>query len=275
LGLVRTGAGDPSVGDDGRVRGVLEDELARLSGADAFTALGLAAGAPPHEVRASFLALVKRYHPTRYARRPRDVVRLANEVFFRLKAAYEAASEQSSEPAPAGRRRMNRRSERLEQISPPSRPKLDVDTALARRRRLRSYPVLPATGTPQTVETITPEEMAERVRRLEEERSARCEAAAGELRAGRLEKAREAFRALLAELPGDKRVRAYLHYTLGREHQAAGRDELARGEYERALALEPRFEPAQKSMAVLAGGADDNGREEERGGGLLSRWFRR
>ena len=272
---MRTGAGDPSVGDDGRVRGVLEEELARLSGADAFTALGLAASAPPREVRARFLALVKLHHPTRYARRPREVVRLANEVFFRLKAAYDAACEQTSEPAPVGRRRMNRKSERLERMSPPSQPKLEVDAALARRRRLRSSPVLPATGTPQTPETITPEEMAERVRRLEEDRAARFEAAVGELRAGRLDKAREALRALLADTPGDKRVRAYLHYALGREHQAAGRDELARSEYERALAIEPRFEPAQRSMAVLGGEADDSQREDQRGGGLLSRWFRR
>lgn len=267
------GGDDPWVGDDGRVRGVLEEELARLSGADAFSALGLPAGAPPHELRARFLALVKRYHPTRYARRPREVVRLANEVFVRLKAAYEAAASEASGDPQLGRQ-VTRKSERLERMSPRSQPKLEVDAALARRRRLRSYPVLPATGTPQTIETVTPEQVAERVRQRDEERRARMQAAVGELRAGKLEKAREAFRALVAEAPTDKQARVHLHYALGREHHAAGRDELARSEYERALAIDPRFEPAHRSMSLLAAGEAETERDQERGG-LISRWFRR
>jgi tetratricopeptide (TPR) repeat protein len=285
LGEVGIEADGPWVGDDERVRGVLEAELARLSRVEGLSALGLKAGAPALEVRATFLELVKRYHPTRYARRPREVVRLANEVFLRIKAAYEEASE----PAAAGAdpqlgRRVTQKSERLERISPPSQPRLDVDAALARRRRLRSYPVLPGTGATQPVavtqpvtqpvETVTPDEMAARVRRREEERRARSNAAVAELRAGKLDKAREAFRALLAETPTDKQVRVYLHYTLGREHHAAGREDAARGEYERALSIDPAFEPAQKSLALIDGG---EGKEpgEERGGGLISRWFRR
>ncbi len=277
-------ADGPWVGDDERVRGVLEEELARLSRVEGLSALGLKAGAPVLEVRATFLDLVKRYHPTRYARRPREVVQLANEVFLRIKAAYEEACE----PAAAGAdpqlgRRVPPKSERLERISPPSQPRLDVDAALARRRRLRSYPVLPGTAASppvntqavtQPVETVTPDEMAARVRRREEERRARSNAAVADLRAGKLDKAREAFRALLAETPTDKQVRVYLHYTLGREHHAAGREDAARGEYERVLSIDPAFEPAQKSLALIAGG---EGKEpgEERGGGLISRWFRR
>jgi tetratricopeptide (TPR) repeat protein len=274
-------ADGPWVGDDERVRGVLEAELARLSRVDALSALGLAAGATPLEVRATFLELVKRYHPTRYARRPREVVRLANEVFLRLKAAYEGASEPATAAGDPLGRRVTQKSEKLERISPPSQPRLDVDAALARRRRLRSYPVLPGTGVTQpvtqvsqSIETVTPDEMAARVRRREEERRARSNAAVADLRAGKLDKAREAFRALLAETPTDKQVRVYLHYTLGREHHAAGREDAARGEYERALSIDPGFEPAQKSLALIEGG---EGKEqgEERSGGLISRWFRR
>lgn len=267
-------ADDPWVGDDGRVRGVLEDELNRLSRVDAFAALGVPNGASASEIRARFLDQTKRFHPTRYARRPPEVLKLANEVFLRLKAAYEATSRPASDSQTGTGRRVTKKSERLERLSPASQPKLDVDAALARRRRLRSYPVLPATGT-QPIETVTPEEMAERVRRREEERRQRFQAAVGDLRAGRLEKARETFRALLADTPTDKQARVFLHYTLGREHHAAGRDQLARGEYERALAIDSRFEPAQKSMSLLAAGEGDKEREEERAGSLISRWFRR
>lgn len=270
-------ADDPWVGDDAHVRGVLESELARLSRVDAHAALGLAVGAAPHEIRARFLELVKRYHPTRYARRPREVVRLANEVFLRLKAAYESAGEPAAADPQLGRR-VTQKSEKLERISPSSQPRLEVDAALARRRRLRSYPVLPGTGaaTPvgtQPVETVTPDEMAERVRKRDEERRSRFQAAVGDLRAGKLDRARESFRALLAETPTDKQVRVFLHYTLGREHHAAGRDDAARGEYERALAIDPAFEPAQKSMSLLAGGEGKEPGPER--GGLISRWFRR
>lgn len=270
-------ADDPWVGDDARVRGALEGELARLSSADAFAALGVAAGAPAQEIRGRFLDLVKRYHPTRYARRPREVVRLANEIFLKVKAAYETAVGEPSAGEPQLGRRVTRKSDRLERVSPPSQPKLDLDAALARRRRLRSYPVLPATGATQPrsqpVETVTPDEMAERVRRREEEKRKRFETAIGELRAGRLDKAREIFRGLLAETPTDKQVRTYLHYTIGREHHAGGREKAARSEYERALSIDARFEPALKSVAILDGG-DDKEPNEERGG-LISRWFRR
>lgn len=255
-------ADDPGVGSDERVRGLLERELARLTRGDAAAALGLPTGAGPQELRARYLELVKRYHPTRYARRPREVVKLANEVFVRIKAAYEEACDPRGRPGqpPPGR------GERASG----SHPRLEVDAALARRRRLRSYPVLPATGT-QPVDTVTPDEMAQRVKQRDEERRQRQEAALADLRAGRLEQAREGLRALVADSPTDKHARVLLHYTLGREHHAAGRTESARGEYERALSIDPRFEPAQRSLALLEPGRDP---DQERGG-LLSRWFRR
>jgi len=259
-------ADDPGVGSDERVRQRLERELGRLKAADPLGALELPASAAVQDVRARYLELVKRYHPTRYARRPREVVRLANEVFLKLKAAYEAITEPTASDPPLGRR-VSQKGERLERVSPPSQPKLAVDAALARRRRLRSYPVLPS------VDTVRPEEMADRVRRREEDRRQRLLAAIGELRAGRLNEAREILRALLAETPTDSEVRTYLNYTLGREHHAAGRNQAARSEYQRALAIDPGFEPALKSLAILDGGEDKEEGEER--GGLISRWFRR
>jgi hypothetical protein len=47
---------------------------------------------PPHAsgdaVRAAFLAMAKRYHPTRFAREPAEVVDLATEIFLAIRKAY-------------------------------------------------------------------------------------------------------------------------------------------------------------------------------------------
>ena len=267
-----------SVSDES-VRATLEQELRRLTGARPLAALGLADCASAEMVRARFLELTKRHHPNRFARRPPDILRLANEVFLRLKEAYErVARDQPADSNPS--RRITEKSRRLQDLSPSTQPKLDVDAALARRRRLRSHPGLPATGAtppPQVddeitspIPLVTQQELLERVRRRDEEHKDRFRAAVHDLRVGRLEVALQAFRALLAESPTDKSVRTYLHYSLGREHHAAGRSAEARAEYEKALSIDPSFEAAQKSLGLLG----EPARGEERGG-LISRFFRR
>lgn len=67
---------------------ILRDMQAKLRRSPS-EALGVAAGAGPHEVRAAFMALTKQYHPTKFARLDEATVKLANEVFLQLREAYE------------------------------------------------------------------------------------------------------------------------------------------------------------------------------------------
>jgi hypothetical protein len=76
---------------DGALRDELSRELARLRASTPFEVLGVAAEASIAEVRASFLALTKRLHPNRFARRDPSILRLANEIFLLVRAAYEKA----------------------------------------------------------------------------------------------------------------------------------------------------------------------------------------
>lgn len=67
---------------------MLHSELVRLQRATSHEALGLDTGASRSQIRAAFLRDTKRFHPNRFARRGRQVTRLANEVFLRIKEAY-------------------------------------------------------------------------------------------------------------------------------------------------------------------------------------------
>ncbi|MBV8760505.1 MAG: hypothetical protein JO257_24650 [Deltaproteobacteria bacterium] len=54
-----------------------------------YAALGIAEDATAEQVRASFLALTKQFHPARFGRLATDVQRLANEVFLGIKGAHD------------------------------------------------------------------------------------------------------------------------------------------------------------------------------------------
>ncbi|RMH40354.1 MAG: tetratricopeptide repeat protein [Deltaproteobacteria bacterium] len=71
----------------------LRAELERLATANPFEVLGVGYDAGSEQVRAAFLALTKRYHPSRFARGERDTVRAANELFLRIKDAYTRLSD--------------------------------------------------------------------------------------------------------------------------------------------------------------------------------------
>ena len=257
-------------GDDDAVRGALGRELDRLRAAAPHEALGLAAGADAAEIRARFLEITRRYHPNRFARRPPEVLRQANEVFLLYRRAYEQAKLPPGQ-APAGprspSRAMSERIERLERLSPPSQPSLAVDAALARRRRARSH----AAGADPTPGPLSGAELAERARDLEADQRERLRAALGDIRAGHLARAQQALRTLLAERPQDRAVRCALHYAIGREHHAAGRAAEARAEYERVLGWDPGHQGARSSLALLG----DPEPEPAGRGGILSRWFKK
>jgi curved DNA-binding protein CbpA len=278
--------------DDGAVRAALGQELIRLQGtAGPAAALGIPEDASAEDVRARFLAVVKLYHPNRFARRPADVIRLANEVFLLLRRAYERLAEPtpgaSSNAAPAGATagaapataasanvtgQVPAMTTRASEISPPSQPRLDVDAALAaRRRRPRSQPSMPASGIP-TSQAI---EVLGRARRRDTEQKERFLNALADLEQGRLPSARTALRSLVAESPSDRRFRAYLHCVTGRMHESAGRVAEAVVEYDRALGFDPDLELARGSRDLLTNKPSRGEPEGGGGAGRIGRWFRK
>jgi tetratricopeptide (TPR) repeat protein len=273
--------------EDGAVRSALGQELKRLKGvAEPAAALGVCADASAADVRARFLALVKAYHPNRFARRAPDIKKLANEVFLHLRRAHQRMTDRAPAPpnapaaagtaasaaaigtSPAGAQAAAAVAARASEVSPPSQPKLDVDAALAaRRRRVRSNPSSPTTGPMAGAVQVL-----ERVRRRDIEHKERFQTALTDLGRGQLESARNALRTLAAESPSDRRFRAYLHYVTGRMHEAAGRAADALAEYDRALGFDPDLEVARGSRQVLGGGDKPEGGS---GAGRLGRWFRK
>lgn len=71
---------------------MLHEELTRLQGASWYEALHLLPDANKAQIRAAFLRDTKRFHPNRFARRNRQIARLANEVFLLIKGAYYGLS---------------------------------------------------------------------------------------------------------------------------------------------------------------------------------------
>jgi len=266
--------------DDCAVRAALGQELTRLRAAEPAAALGIASGASTEEQRARFLALVKLYHPNRFARRPSDICKLANEVFLLIRRAYQKVGERpaaerlaaTQAPPPPGNGTASAAAAvvaaRASEISPPSQPKLDVDQALAaRRRRARSQPSSSpggGGGSPATVDLL------QGARRREEEQRARFQAALADLGRGELPNALSALRKLAAETPSDRRYRAFLHYVTGRIHESAGRAPEAVAEYDRALAFDPDLQPARSSREQLTGSPSAGA-----GAGRIGRWFRK
>jgi hypothetical protein len=256
--------------DDGAVRVALGQELIRLRAAEPAQALGLAHDASASEVRARFLALVKVYHPNRFARRPADVLKLANEVFLALRRAHQRLGEKpgAGERGPEQGVLAAAPAARAAELSPPSQPRLDVEAALAaRRRRVRSQPIRSSLGSAPPPSPTASEAM-ERARRREEEQRQRFDEAVADVQRGRLPSARAALRALVAESPAARHYRAYLHYVTGRMHEMAGRASEAVVEYDRALGFDPDLEPARQSRQGLAGPPAD-------GAGRFTRWFRK
>jgi len=272
------------VADDGAVRAALGQEMTRLKVAEPAAALGVCPDASGEEIRARFLALVKVYHPNRFARRPPDIVKLANEVFLQLRRAYQRVGERPPVADASGSTggnggnggngaaRAAAVAARASEISPATQPRLDVDAALARRRRARSQPIItPVTGAipPPPASPTSPIEVVEKGRRGDEEREQRLQAALVDLRQGRLPSARAALRALVAESPSNRGFRAHLHHVTGRMHESAGRLAEALVEYDRALGFDPDLEEARRSREQLRGSGPPGA------AGRFSRWFRK
>jgi hypothetical protein len=277
--------------DDGVVRAALGQELIRLQAAEPAAALGLSPGATADEVRARFLALVKVYHPNRFARRPADVVKLANEVFLHLRRAHQRLGDRATAKAErvaaatatAAGTAPTSAFARAADISPPTQPRLEVEAALARRRRARSNPAQTASVGSSPPASPAALEVLDKVRRREEEQKERFDSAVVDARQGRLPSARATLRALVNESPSARQYRAYLHYVTGRMHESAGRTGEAATEYDRALGFDPALDAARRSRDALNGASvrtttntnTTEGDPARGGAGRFGRWFRK
>jgi hypothetical protein len=81
--------GEPLSAADRALHDELTAELARLVAAPPHVVLAVPSEPSAAELRAAFLAATKRHHPSRHARRPRPIVRLANEIFLVVRGAHE------------------------------------------------------------------------------------------------------------------------------------------------------------------------------------------
>jgi curved DNA-binding protein CbpA len=234
------------------VREHLRAKLERLEGADARGALGLEPSAGEAEARAAFRALAKRYHPARFARSEREVVRLANEVFLRLREAHDelaaplSRTPRASAPSPAAKGVPRPSPAHAEPAEARSRAQRGVRAA--RLARQLGYAAHPA-------ETPARDLLAE-TRAAEARANEEFEAALALLEAGpsRASEARQALHALAAAHPRNRDYRAHFHCALAVERVASGRHAEAHAEIERALALSPDLPRALELRAQLARG---------------------
>lgn len=263
-------------GGDQEVRSRLRSELDRLGEADPFQALRLAYDAETADVRAAFLAVTKEFHPSRFARRDRDIVRQANEVFLRLKAAYDRLHTEDALVLARTRHADGNGRVRARAATVPASPRArtEGDAApadpvasprAAGKRRPRSSECA-ARGTEPPAER--PASVVEQVLQRNQRDQELFDEARVHCNEHRWSEARRLYHQLAVDNSHVKRYRVHMHHAWGREHQQAGRVAEARAEYRRALDLQPSFGPAERALAELPGPKD-------RPRGLFSWLFRK
>jgi tetratricopeptide (TPR) repeat protein len=282
-------AGEAGGRDGAAVQADLRSVIDRAR--DARAVLGLGPNARPAEARAAFHALCKKYHPARFARSSPETVRLANEAFLAIKRAYDGLiAPESSAPA-------KEISKPLEPASAPSRaaPPIAAGTVpiaarvtekIAPQPRPAPRPAtgaipaqgpraptdkqravtaaIPSAARPGT-EKLPAQKKDEPAPATEEQRFA---LALDLLRRRLWRDAEKALGELAVSVPSEKKYRAYRHYAKGRLAQDDGRLDEARGEWERALRLEPDLAAARAAIESLP-------EPPKPSGGLLSKLFKR
>jgi len=261
-------------GTDDEVRAQLEQELSRLEEDDPFTALGVTYDADDGAVRAAFLTATKQLHPNRFARRDREVLRIANEVYLRVKDAYLSIQEASQRRAELAR---------LGKGTAPQRVAAGTaaPTAAPAREAAPRKAGTPARATDRPVRRISTrrrrqarqmtdaDELKQQV--LAKERAVEEEYARGKrllLADNDADGAVALFRKLAANHTAERHYRKWLHFAMGRKHEAANDHGRARDEYRRALEVDPTFAPAQEALAKLP-------EQETQKKGLFSKLFQR
>ena len=101
--------------------------------------------------------------------------------------------------------------------------------------------------------SATAEQIAQSARERAEADKSRFAEALKTLEGGDAARARHEFHALAVRDPHERKYRVHLHYAWGEEHRAAGDTGNAKAEYQRSLALDSGFAPAQKALREMAG----------------------
>jgi tetratricopeptide (TPR) repeat protein len=222
----------------------LKGELDRMRAASPAAVLKLSQDAGATTTRAAFLAMVKEFHPHRFARESREAQHLANEIFLLVKGAYDALCADAP-PRPRRRQRGT--------TSPPAptpRPIRAVRFKKIEPRESRSDPTPPVVSAPPRPSNHS--QLVAALETVEEERATTFRQGLRLLKSGRPAEARELFRDLAVNKPGEKKYRVYMHYAWGREHQGAGRLDEATAELRRALKLDPRLDLAIEALDEIA-----------------------
>ncbi len=249
--------------EEARARAVLLEMQRRIS-LGPRTALGLGESAAPEQIRAAFLELTKRFHPTRFVRMSHDLMRLSNEVFLGIRAAHDALSGSpqpksttSSQQMPVIRAESSERAAAVvRQPSPPgarapqgtpSGTRSTPGQGHARMTPPRGVAVQRPSSPPSRPSPAPPPRPRDGVF---DERAA-LQQALDLLAAKDWTAARQTLHALAARVPQSKPYRALLCYTRGREAQALGRLDDATMELQRALQLDPDLAIAKQALAEL------------------------
>lgn len=272
--------------DDEEVRTKLEQELRRVKASESLAeALNLAEG---EDARGGFLSATKLFHPNRFARRPAEIRKLANDVYIEIKEAYDKGKlDEASESLKRSKTSKPIRAidHDLSEDSTPEKALATTrsddsaarkDLAARRRERLRQrlnssseHAALDPEASPRGAQIRTntqPQIEGPSDAQLQE---SQFTAAIAQLDLGKFSEAAVSFKKLAVARPTDKRYRMHMHYCQGKYHQAAGRHSEARSEYQRALGIDASFSLAHKAMATLPQDPD------KKKTGLLSRLFRK
>jgi len=279
------GGGGGSEGPDLSVQ--LRAELDRLEVANPFQALSLDLEATSQEIRSAFLTLTKKYHPSLYARMDRPVVKLANEVFLRVKDAYGCVKDDASREKVLDKLAPKDRAPTATFRGAGARPPLDTPTSspTTQRSAARGTPAsrrgAPATDRPKRP-TPSRQTGSQRSRPVSaahgagvsagiadtlQRRNEEYEMALKMITQGRYKDARTLFHKVAAEDPKTKKYRVQMHFSWGLEHEDGGRFDEARKEFERALNIDPEFKRAHEALDRLP--------QNKKGSGFFSKIFGR
>jgi curved DNA-binding protein CbpA len=279
-------------GTDAIVQRRLQADVLRARNVEPHTVLRIASSATKQDVRVSFLALTKVYHPARFARRPDEVQRLANEHFLLIREAYDQAlsgpqqdstkssveiravafnatprspaepRERVAEPAttePASKEPAKTR-ERLAR-STGKRPAA-VEVSASSRRAMLSRRGSAAKGKDRQEprsRVSTSSEVIPTSRSKDSELKDEFEAAKRMLHAGNFSGAAAAFKDLAVRAHDKTQYRIHMHYCNALEFKKNNDLAKASTELKYALRLDPGFEPAKKAASELAGKTPNRG----------------